>query len=184
MLAPAFGIAGVAGLLAGGILSDRPSTREASRRLWLCAVVSLLAIPLIAVSVFSHTPEIVVLFYGAAYCLGVLYAGPTIAMVCSVIPARNRAFSMGVLLFAMNLPGLGVGPLMVGLVSDALGGGGHALGTGMLMASLVYLPGAAFYFAASRCATADLASASVSTSDSVDVHAGAATIAAPSVRRT
>jgi len=49
------------------------------------------------------------------------YYGPLVAATQSVTPPNLRALSQAVLLLAFNLFGLGLGPLVAGLLSDALG---------------------------------------------------------------
>jgi predicted MFS family arabinose efflux permease len=46
--------------------------------------------------------------------------GPMFAATQTLVPARMRAMSIAVVLFFSNLIGLGLGPLAVGMVSDAL----------------------------------------------------------------
>lgn len=58
------------------------------------------------------------------------YLVPTLALLQNRSPARYRATASSILLFLINLTGLGCGPLFVGAVSDALQPryGPHALG--------------------------------------------------------
>ena len=48
------------------------------------------------------------------------YLGPTFAMVQSLAPPETRATAAAALLFLGNTVGLGLGPLAVGALSDAL----------------------------------------------------------------
>jgi MFS family permease len=145
-------VAGALGLVAGGVLSDRLSDRHPTRGLKLCASASVLAIPLIGASLFMPTVLGAALVFGVAYCLGMIYAGPTISMICRVVPARRRALSIGILLAAMNLLGLGLGPLFIGILADALPAGANGLKNGMLIEALLYVPAALLYFRASSTA--------------------------------
>jgi len=70
----------------------------------------------------------------------------------------------------LNLVGLGLGPLFVGVVSDWLGGGRNGLQLGMLLEALVYLPAAACYIVASRSVDADVSDVGRAASGSVDPH--------------
>jgi len=49
-----------------------------------------------------------------------LYLGPSIAITHSLVPAKMRAFSSAVLFFILNAIGLGLGPLVIGMLSDYL----------------------------------------------------------------
>lgn len=156
LIGPVFGIAGALGLVAGGVLSDRLSELSSTRGLKLCAGASLLTIPLIGAALFATTAQSAAIVFGIGYCLAMIYAGPTISMICMVVPASRRALSIGILLAAMNLLGLGFGPLFIGFLADLLSVRNSALQTGMLIEALMYLPAAALYLLASRAAVSDV----------------------------
>jgi hypothetical protein len=52
--------------------------------------------------------------------LGAIYLGPTFAMTQSLVLPHMRALASAILLFIINLVGLGLGPWFVGMLSDAL----------------------------------------------------------------
>jgi hypothetical protein len=60
--------------------------------------------------------------------------GPTYAIINNEVDPRARATSVAILMFCMNLIGLGLGPLAVGALSDHLAasalGAGHAADCG------------------------------------------------------
>ena len=49
-----------------------------------------------------------------------MYLGPTFAMTQTLVPARMRATAAAILLFTINIIGLGLGPQGVGILSDLL----------------------------------------------------------------
>jgi len=49
-----------------------------------------------------------------------MYLGPSIAVAHSLVPASMRSLTSAVLFFVLNLVGLGLGPLVVGMISDQL----------------------------------------------------------------
>lgn len=51
------------------------------------------------------------------------YLGPMYAVAGAVVEGRSRATAIAVLLFVVNLIGLGLGPLFAGVLSDVLAGG-------------------------------------------------------------
>jgi hypothetical protein len=51
---------------------------------------------------------------------GVMYLGPTFATLQRLVSARERALGSALLLLVINLVGLGLGPWLVGALSDAL----------------------------------------------------------------
>jgi predicted MFS family arabinose efflux permease len=168
ILAPAFGIAGTVGVVLGGLISDRFSAVKAGRGLWLCAGVCIPIIPLLWASISAPTLMSAAVVYSVAYCMGTIYAGPTMATICRVVPERNRAFALGLSMYTLNLVGLGVGPLFIGVVSDRMGGGRDGLQLGMLLEAFVYVPAAACYFLASRSLDADVSDIERVTSASAD----------------
>ena len=52
--------------------------------------------------------------------LGPTYIGPTMAMTQGLVKLRMRATTSAILLFILNLIGLGLGPQAVGVLSDLL----------------------------------------------------------------
>jgi hypothetical protein len=52
--------------------------------------------------------------------LGAFYLGPSFAIVQSTAPLAMRATLSAIMLFILNLIALGLGPLAVGALSDAL----------------------------------------------------------------
>ena len=46
-----------------------------------------------------------------------MYLGPTIAASHSLVPARMRSMTSAILLFVLNIIGLGLGPLLIGMLS-------------------------------------------------------------------
>ena len=52
--------------------------------------------------------------------VGGMYLGPTFAVTQALVPPRLRAQASAVLLFVLNIIGLGLGPQFVGLLSDWL----------------------------------------------------------------
>jgi MFS family permease len=52
--------------------------------------------------------------------VGGLYLAPTFALIQNLVGVRMRATAAALLLFCINLVGLGAGPLLVGIMADAL----------------------------------------------------------------
>jgi MFS family permease len=60
------------------------------------------------------------LIYVVPVFLGAMYLGPTLAMTHGIVSLRMRALASSILLFVLNLIGLGLGPLLTGMLSDYL----------------------------------------------------------------
>lgn len=52
--------------------------------------------------------------------LGPMYLGPTFAMTQTLVPPAMRSTASAILLFVLNLIGLGLGPVFAGFLSDTL----------------------------------------------------------------
>jgi hypothetical protein len=49
-----------------------------------------------------------------------MHLGPAIAITYALVKVRMRALASAILLFVLNMIGLGLGPFLVGVISDAL----------------------------------------------------------------
>ena len=93
--------------------------------------------------------------------LGGFYLGPSFAVTQGLVGLRMRALASSILLFVLNLIGLGLGPQVAGVISDVLAASTN-LGTDALRWSLTIglvfnLVSATLFFFASRTLRADLA---------------------------
>jgi predicted MFS family arabinose efflux permease len=152
ILALVLGVVGGGGTVLGGLFADRLGARNAAWRLRTVAIALLVMSPCWAM-VFLEirtTAMLVVLFIPGAL-LG-FYLGPTFAMVQSLAEPTFRATAAALLLLVINLVGLGLGPLAVGLLSDALQ---PNLGPDSLSFALLLVPPvciwAAYHFHAAAC---------------------------------
>lgn len=114
------GIGGGLGTFLGGVLADRGAGRDPRVLVWIPALGGLLALPLLCVFLFAPTPTIALLGYAPAMVVVLFFTGPSFAVVQSLTPPHLRAQAAALLLFTMNLIGLGIAPLVVGLLNDAL----------------------------------------------------------------
>jgi len=116
------GTAGVIGAWLGGVFADRLGAKDLRAYVTVPAVASLITIPIFitAVSLDAPMPAIGLLAINAL--LGTLWYGPVYATAQSIVDPALRATASAVLLLVINLIGLGLGPLAVGLLSDVLAG--------------------------------------------------------------
>jgi predicted MFS family arabinose efflux permease len=120
ILGPIVGLLGAAGALLGGFLADRLSRRDKRWNAWVIAVAKLIAAPLILAFYLTDDFNLALVFYLPATVLGAFYLGPSFAMVQSSAPLAMRSTISAIMLFILNLIALGLGPLAVGMLSDAL----------------------------------------------------------------
>jgi MFS family permease len=114
------GIAGSAGVFFGGLSADYLAKADQRRQLWAPAVTSLLFWPLIMLAVNAPTAKSAFVVLVPAYAVALAYTGPAWAVLQSVTPPHMRAMAAAVLLFLVNLIGLGMGPQLIGILSDLL----------------------------------------------------------------
>jgi MFS family permease len=94
-----------------------------------------------------------------------VYLGSTIATTHNLVGLRMRALSSAILFLILNLIGMGLGPLLVGLLSDYLepAHGGDSLRLAMLYLLPAVMAWSTLHFVlAARKLPADLARASES----------------------
>jgi predicted MFS family arabinose efflux permease len=111
---------GVLGTFLGGWLTDRVVGRDPRWYAWLPAGGTLLAVPLVFLFyLWPDGPGALALAALPAVLAG-LYLGPTFAITQALVPPQMRAQAAAVLLLIMNLIGMGLGPQLVGVLSDLL----------------------------------------------------------------
>ncbi|WP_293677376.1 MFS transporter [uncultured Phenylobacterium sp.] len=117
------GIGGAIGSVTGGWIADKYGKADLRAYMVAPAIAALLGIPIyiIAVSVDSAVLGLSMLAINAF--LATLWYGPVYATGQSVAPPHMRATAAAILLFIVNLIGLGLGPLAVGILSDWLNTG-------------------------------------------------------------
>lgn len=115
------GAGGGAGMLAGGLLSDRFGAYRPAWRLWVVAGALFVAFPLALLAFLSPSLEIVLLALLGPFALAsFFYQAATFAQAQSLAGARMRGMTAAILLFVLNLVGQGCGPLLAGALSDIL----------------------------------------------------------------
>jgi MFS family permease len=84
--------------------------------------------------------------------LGNAFLGPTYAATQAFSPPEARSRAVAVLMLAMTLVGMGLGPLLVGMTSDALTGiaGRDSLRYALMLAPVCNVWAAAHFAAAAR----------------------------------
>lgn len=114
------GLAGGAGIFAGGFFADRFGQADARWKLWTNVVAGALSVPFsIAVYLVSDVRIALVVFVVPAF-LSNFYQATTFAQTQSIVNLRMRGVAAAVLLLVINLVGLGMGPPVTGALSDFL----------------------------------------------------------------
>ncbi|MDG1772317.1 MAG: MFS transporter [Oceanicoccus sp.] len=158
----AAGIGGGLGTLCGGLLSDRMGQKDPRWYLWIPAIGLLAALPITLYILAFADLMLALMLNFASIFLGSMYLGPVIATTHSMVGVRMRALASAMLFFVLNLVGLGMGPTLVGILSDAMAGtyGIASLGYALLIvATGATLLACTHYLLATRYLKSDLANA-------------------------
>ena len=117
------GVAGTISSIVGGMVADRYAKTDLRGYVTVPAIASVLAIPVfcLAMSVPSASVALWILVINGL--MGSLWYGPVYAIGQSIVPPHMRATTAAILLFIINLIGLGLGPLAVGFLSDHMANG-------------------------------------------------------------
>ena len=133
------GLAGGAGTLLGGLLADRLAGHGRDWPMRLAAITHVLSAPLFIAALAAQSFIAFIALLAPCYFLAVAYNGPVWAAMQSASPLRMRAMATAIFLLVLNLVGLGLGPQIVGILSDVFqaryGEDGLRLALAMLVAS-------------------------------------------------
>jgi len=158
----ATGLAGAAGLWLGGSLADARSARDMRGYGTVPAIAVALFVPVQALAFFVPTAEQALLVLSLAILLNVMWIAPFQATIQSIAPSRMRATASALGLLAINLVGLGLGPVLLGLLSDVLAsqsglGPDEGLRWALALFSLVGVIAALLFWKAASSIEADVA---------------------------
>ena len=156
---------GVLGTFLGGWLTDRVSGRDPRWYAWLPGWGTLIGVPFVFVLYLWPDGRTALALAAPPAVLAGLYLGPTFAITQALVPPHMRAQGAAVLLLILNLIGMGLGPQLVGLLSDLLAPrfGDESIRWALLGTIAVgALWATAHYAAAARTLRADLAHAAAS----------------------
>ncbi len=162
------GLAGFIGTLLGGMLSDKLAKRDTKLMLQVPAIAYVAIAPILA---FAYSSNSLAVLIGLSLIGAVgmtVYLGPTFGALHNMVEPRMRATAVAVVFMVVSLVGLGIGPVLVGAISDfaastmydadalcsaksaACAEAGFAgLRVAMVINALLYLIPAFFYYRAS-----------------------------------
>ena len=153
---------GALGTLLFGRLADRVGSKDMGGQPRLMALGALL-IAMLGTAV-CFLPDVrmvaVALALFAAFVAGL--NGPTYALTQTLVRVRMRGTSISVLLVLLNLIGVGVGPTLVGVLSDQLATpfGADSVRWAMIGVLVFCLPAVLLFWRAAACIAGDLERAS------------------------
>ena len=152
------GIPGGIGIALGGYLADRYGARDTRWYLWIVSVALIASMPLFFGVYLSNTAFASLMFLILPILLGNFYQATTFSQTQGLVSLRMRSVAAAVLLFILNMIGLGAGPQAVGILSDILqpSYGDESLRYALLMLSTVQIWAAYHYYQAGKSLRDDL----------------------------
>ena len=112
------GLSGATGTFLGGYMADRLATRDMRWYLWIPILGGLSAMIPAYYTLLGENTTFIVAAMIPSQILSALYLGPCIATCHNLVSPGMRAMASAILYFVLNLIGLGLGPLTVGILSD------------------------------------------------------------------
>lgn len=153
------GLGGGLGSFAGGWLADKYGAKDVRWYLWIPAILTFAIVPILATIMLTGSLTLALILTAPFHFLSAAYLGAVIAVSHNLVTIRMRALTSAVLFFAINLIGLGLGPLMVGMLSDYFTANGQTapLGLAMLICgTIAALWSVVHYLIAAKYVTADI----------------------------
>ena len=152
------GIPGGIGIALGGYLADRYGARNTRWYLWIVSVALIASTPLFFGVYLSNTAFASLMFLILPILLGNFYQATTFSQTQGLVSLRMRSVAAAVLLFILNMIGLGAGPQAVGILSDILqpSYGDESLRYALLILSTVQVWAAYHYYQAGKSLKDDL----------------------------
>ena len=110
------GLPGGLGIFLGGYLSDYFGSKDVSWSLWIAAIAMGVTAPLYYLVYMSPTANTSLLWLIIPVALGNFYQAATFSQTQGVVELKMRSVAAAILLFIINIIGLGFGPSAVGIV--------------------------------------------------------------------
>jgi hypothetical protein len=144
-------------------MGDYFGSRDRRWNYWISGIGVAIGTPLYVFALLTTNINLMWLAFLFGAFAQALYLAPVIAMAHTLVGPERRALSSAFIYLVLNIIGLGMGPLMVGMISDALepSMGIASLRWGMMSASMAGLVGGYCFFLAARHFNDDLRSQSV-----------------------
>ena len=134
----------VAGNLTAGWLGDRYGKHDPRFNGWIASIGLLLAFPLALAFALAGNVFVALGCFLALKFLMTLWLAPSIALAFAHVPPEMRATTSAVLTMCINLAGVGVGTLLIGIMSDNFA---QAYGDQSLRYALAWLSGGLLFAA-------------------------------------
>jgi hypothetical protein len=153
------GVIGALGTFTAGKLADVLGARDERWRAWVVAAGKVGYVPFLAMVFVVDDLWVALAFYLVPAFFGGFYLAPTFALIQGLVPLRMRALASAIVLFVLNIIGMGFGPQLVGIMSDwfAPEYGKESLRMSLLVLSFLNIWCGYHYFTAARTLSRDMA---------------------------
>jgi MFS family permease len=156
----ASGVAGFVGILGGGFLADKFGVRHPRAILIIPAIGMVMAAPCQMLAVMVHQWHTALLLLLIPTALSAVWTAPSMKLNQGIAPLAMRATVVAINTFLVNMIGLGLGPVVLGAVSDlfAASAGNTEIGLryALIAMSPIYLLSGLCFFIGSRFVEKDL----------------------------
>jgi len=142
------GLAGIAGTLAGGVMSDILGRRDVRARLRLVSVATLIGLAATLGWIAAPDFRIAASLYAVAAFAHSIWYGPVYSLGQELVQVRMRA-KMAAMLYLISNLGAGAGPWIIGVLSDRTGSLGFAV---TCLAAINVLSAVFFFLAGNKLA--------------------------------
>lgn len=112
------GAGAAVGTLASGFAIDRLGGRDPRYYAWLPAIMVAGAVPCFVFGFLTSSLTLSVVLLTVATTAIYTYIAPVFAQLHNILDARMRATGTSIMYLVLNLVGLGLGPPLIGLISD------------------------------------------------------------------
>lgn len=149
------------GILLGGLLGDWLSRRDQRAPFWFLAATFIIATPFTAAYLLVEDYRLALALVFPGMLIGMLYTSPIYAAIQALSGPKLRATGAALFMLVVNLIGQGLGPLVIGALSDMFAAtyGKDGLRYALLIGAVSNLLGAAAFLIAARTAREDIEAA-------------------------
>ena len=151
--------AGIPAPLIGGYLTDYMAKRDARWLAWIPAIAIVIVSVALWFCVMADSFEVFLSFFVLAYFVFMIPQGASLSLLQSSLGAGERAVGASFALIINSLIGAALGPLLVGMLSDAMAAdyGVKSLNYALIIVSIgASIIGSIFYLWTARAMSAEL----------------------------
>lgn len=120
VLALTIGIGGALGAYFSGRLADRLGQQDPRWRIGVAGIAVLLAKPFVLCFLYLESTPLALASFTVSASLATVFWAPSFAYMHGRLTSELRPMATAIALFGFNLVGMGLGPTLVGVMSDQL----------------------------------------------------------------